>query len=728
MVKRLLRLLAFILPISASAATTNIACSFAQLTNAMQVMNDGDTINIAAGQDVWLSQVTVGSGGLGTTSPKSLHIFGAGSGIQGSNYFTTPCGNFLIQSQTPGQVTTFVGAPAFGALNLKYIGTNTDFQLAHINFAISNVQIFGTGPNVPNLSPWFSNSVWHVWDCQFTNINAGQHVIFPGFGQSFGLLDHCYFVITPNASGSWTVLQSQGNAYFSWTNMVNPLGTTNACVYENNWILNLSTARGNGFWDGYSGGQEVIRNNFLDGQNGGGAANGAHGYDSGDTSCRMVEIYCNILTNWDSGSANPFQTRGGLFEVFSNTMYYTNSSQTVTNMQPQIEYDRGASGANYSTYTYLGTYQTNWWFTNNDTVTADGYFMTNQWWDFFQSNRTGAFHYETTSTNISAAHSNQLYFNYSSGQMAIGTGKYTFTSNLNSSTPGQTVAYGTNLAETIINFASLLNWNLADAGKRWAQNTTNFGTFGPNGGISANFGRNPDSWVPFYGSNYMVIQNAMDGTNSFSGSQTGIGYPGAMMPSVYSLTRYTNNGNLAFPMYQWSNTIVSNNVVLPVTDKFQLKDLPPQVNPSNGVPIFTTNLFQANRDYFDDVVAPYTPLVFPHPLQADETGPPPVFSVQPQSQVICVSSNATFTVLATGTAPITYQWFNGITPISNATNTSLTLSNNVVSTTVNCQASNPGGTTASATANLTVQNCIPYVGADGFSGAVIIQGAVTIDK
>ncbi len=54
---------------------------------------------------------------------------------------------------------------------------------------------------------------------------------------------------------------------------------------------------------------------------------------------------------------------------------------------------------------------------------------------------------------------------------------------------------------------------------------------------------------------------------------------------------------------------------------------------------------------------------------------PPVVTIPPASQSVAVGSNAFFTVTATGTAPLSYQWqFNG-TPIAGATTTNLTVTN-----------------------------------------------------
>ena len=55
---------------------------------------------------------------------------------------------------------------------------------------------------------------------------------------------------------------------------------------------------------------------------------------------------------------------------------------------------------------------------------------------------------------------------------------------------------------------------------------------------------------------------------------------------------------------------------------------------------------------------------------------PPVFTNQPTSFTNLVSSNATFSVTAGGTAPLSYQWFfNTNTALLNATNASLTITN-----------------------------------------------------
>ena len=57
-------------------------------------------------------------------------------------------------------------------------------------------------------------------------------------------------------------------------------------------------------------------------------------------------------------------------------------------------------------------------------------------------------------------------------------------------------------------------------------------------------------------------------------------------------------------------------------------------------------------------------------------GTPPTVSTQPQDQTVFAGQNATFSVIASGTGPLSYQWYyNDDTLLTNATNPSLTITN-----------------------------------------------------
>jgi alpha-tubulin suppressor-like RCC1 family protein len=91
--------------------------------------------------------------------------------------------------------------------------------------------------------------------------------------------------------------------------------------------------------------------------------------------------------------------------------------------------------------------------------------------------------------------------------------------------------------------------------------------------------------------------------------------------------------------------------------------------------------------------------------------PPPVFTLQPQSQTAPASTNVTFTALATDTWPVTYQWYFTGTALAGANSTNLDLTNiqaaNGGDYTV--VAANPWSTATSAVATLTVVPIAPFL-------------------
>ncbi|HOC57662.1 MAG TPA: immunoglobulin domain-containing protein, partial [Verrucomicrobiota bacterium] len=64
---------------------------------------------------------------------------------------------------------------------------------------------------------------------------------------------------------------------------------------------------------------------------------------------------------------------------------------------------------------------------------------------------------------------------------------------------------------------------------------------------------------------------------------------------------------------------------------------------------------------------------------------PPAITTQPESLTVSQGANATFTVTATGTAPLVYQWYFGGLPVADATDSAFTL--------VNAQPANAGNYT-----------------------------------
>src|SRR5256886_2251771 len=114
-------------------------------------------------------------------------------------------------------------------------------------------------------------------------------------------------------------------------------------------------------------------------------------------------------------------------------------------------------------------------------------------------------------------------------------------------------------------------------------------------------------------------------------------------------------------------------------------------------------------------------------VSATNPGPPvaPLITTQPASQTVTLGQTATFTVVATGTAPLSYQWRKSGTAISGATaptyttpattsadsgsqftvvvsNTAGSVTSNAATLTVNASATAPSITTQPASQTLTV--------------------------
>ncbi len=86
---------------------------------------------------------------------------------------------------------------------------------------------------------------------------------------------------------------------------------------------------------------------------------------------------------------------------------------------------------------------------------------------------------------------------------------------------------------------------------------------------------------------------------------------------------------------------------------------------------------------------------------------PPTITTQPQGQTIASGATATMSVIATGTAPLSYQWFIGAsgtttTPIAGATASSYTTPALASTTSYWVRVSNSAGTVNSSTATITV--------------------------
>jgi hypothetical protein len=89
---------------------------------------------------------------------------------------------------------------------------------------------------------------------------------------------------------------------------------------------------------------------------------------------------------------------------------------------------------------------------------------------------------------------------------------------------------------------------------------------------------------------------------------------------------------------------------------------------------------------------------------------PPGITTQPMNQSVFVGATASFTVVASGTAPLTYQWIQGTTNIANSNSPSFTtgvLTANDSGETFKVKVTNTAGSITSNSATLTVTTPVP---------------------
>ena len=110
-------------------------------------------------------------------------------------------------------------------------------------------------------------------------------------------------------------------------------------------------------------------------------------------------------------------------------------------------------------------------------------------------------------------------------------------------------------------------------------------------------------------------------------------------------------------------------------------------------------------------------------------GGPPVILAQPSNQAVYVGFTANFSVTATGSLPLSYQWSFGGTNIVGATNTSLTLTNVQLNQAGNYTVlvTNAYGWTNSATAVLTVIALPPFIILQPTNQTIIVGTNVTFN-
>ena len=500
---------------SGFAVTNTVPCNFLSISNALATANEGDVILIQPGTCTISNTIT-------TKADTSFTI--RGSGTNQTTLISAGLDICIVISQSNGI------APVISDLNC--VG----------NSANSSGFFVASGPV-------------HFYNIQMTNISRR------GISFMSGLVDHCVFV---SSGGNYQAINFEGNKYGSWTNVANPIGTTNA-AYVEDCYFDATTAPGNGHFDAYNGAQLVFRNNLCNGP----SYSGGHGYDSGDSSARTWEIYGNVFTNVPINTSS-LQIRGGTGVIWSNYIY-----------------GGGGSGFGIGRLDYYRCDLTNATYVSSCGTPGRGYDV----------NFTGAA--QQSGTVLSFPN------NPTNGQaVRLGFAVYYFVSGISNAlwgmqgSPGYggaAVFIGGTAAETATNLYNAVNVVPSAAGVSYAT------TYYYNGTI-------PVPQPIYLGHDMVAIGvSATDCymTNALDGNTDQYGYPanqqvGVLVSYPLTSTNFVNN-QVLWPVYCWSNVV--NGVVQDVWESTAGMD----------------NLVKPGRDLFNNVTpsaATYTPLVYPHPLQA----------------------------------------------------------------------------------------------------------------
>ena len=144
---------------------------------------------------------------------------------------------------------------------------------------------------------------------------------------------------------------------------------------------------------------------------------------------------------------------------------------------------------------------------------------------------------------------------------------------------------------------------------------------------------------------------------------------------------------------------------------------------NHGIPESTSPAFTGNVDYFFNTASPISP--------EDGGGTPtaPAILTHPSNVTVAVGQQATFTVSASGSAPLQYQWQKNGSPIAGATGTSYTTPATTLAdngATFRCVVTNAVNSATSTSATLTVQSAPPAgIVSDDFSSGSLNTGLWT---
>jgi hypothetical protein len=264
--------------------------SLVDVTSAIALASDGDTVVVPAGTASWPSilQITKGITLQGADNDATVILDNV------PRTQSNQGGSVIAMAVTPSQSFRLTGFTfRRGSLTSSSGGT---------------IRLSGTCPTV------------RVDHCHFDQLYT-DHVI-QIFGWLYGVIDHCVFDMKPEGPGAsiWVSHEAWGGEASGWGSWADPSfwGSEKFIFIEDNVINNTSSVANNGSIDSARGGRWVARKNVFNN-----FVHGPHGTDSGtgqvhQRGTRAVEIYNNTFSS--SLPVNGGQLRGGTMLSHNNIL------------------------------------------------------------------------------------------------------------------------------------------------------------------------------------------------------------------------------------------------------------------------------------------------------------------------------------------------------------------------------------------------------------------------
>ncbi|MBI5473097.1 MAG: immunoglobulin domain-containing protein [Ignavibacteriae bacterium] len=216
--------------------------------------------------------------------------------------------------------------------------------------------------------------------------------------------------------------------------------------------------------------------------------------------------------------------------------------------------------------------------------------------------------------------------------------------------------------------------------------------------------------------NFLRFDFVKDGSNtrifsaSFTNNSPSVRYDQPITPATVLYLRVKRVGNQWTQSYSYNGTTWTNAANFAHT--LTVSSIGPFAGNAGANPAFIGLV-----DYFFNTASPVVP--------EDPTGPPspPSITTHPTVQTVTEGETATFTVAATGTLPLFYQWQKNSVDIASATNASYTTPATIYADSglsFRCVVSNSGGTVTSNAALLHVNRTPPSITQHPQSQSVVV--------